>query len=505
MKKSVKNVLFGLSGQFIILIIGIFLPRLILKQYSDEVNGLVNAISQVFTYLALIEAGIGQATVQALYKPIVEDDKRSVSAIMSATQRYFRKLVIVYAAAVLLFALSYPLIIDTSGFKDVSLLGSPYLTVFLIVLLQGVSNVISFYFVNAYKQLLIADGHNYIISNLTTVSQILVALAKIVLIGIGVNIVVLQLSYLVINVLVAGIYAFLFKRKYSYVDFNEPPNTAALSQRNSFIIHEASSAIFSGTDVILLSVFCDLRVASIYAIYNMVFSAISILLSQLHNSCFYILGQKYNTDREGYVRVHDMYNILYISLTFILISVAYILINPFVGIYTSGVTDMDYVDKYLPFLFCLIQLLSCCRITDSNLVKVAGHAKQTVPRTIIESVINLSVSLIMVQFIGIYGVLLGTVVSLLYRTNDFVIYANLKILKRSVFKQYIKLIPFFAVFAFVVILNSVIDLGIVNYGGFIVWGFILVFVSFAFYAGISLALNRDLRKFIFRFKIKDEN
>ena len=59
-----------------------------------------------------------------------------------------------------------------------------------------------------------------------------------------------------------------------------------------------------------------------------------------------------------------------------------------------------------------------------------------VVRSMIEAAINVIVSIAAVQFIGIYGVLLGTIAALLYRTNDFIIYANTKILMRSPKKEY---------------------------------------------------------------------
>lgn len=46
------------------------------------------------------------------------------------------------------------------------------------------------------------------------------------------------------------------------------------------------------------------------------------------------------------------------------------------------------------------------------------------------------VSLISVSHFGIYGVLIGTIVALLYRTNDMILYSNHKILNRSAKKSY---------------------------------------------------------------------
>lgn len=505
MNKSIKNVAYGLSGQIIILALGILIPRLVLQNYSDEANGLLNAINQIFTYLALIEAGIGQATLQSLYKPVVEKNNDSISAIMSATQRHYRKLVWYYAGAVVLLAFIYPLIITVEDTSAIQFFGSTYWSVFLLIFLQGISGVIAFYFVAAYKQLFIADGQSYVISNLTTLTQILVVITKLVLISVSANIVFLQFSYLLINAVVALLYCIMFRKKYKSVDFTVPPDKTALAQKNSFLVHEISNVIFSGTDLILLSIFCNLRVASIYAIYNLVFSALNQLISQVHNGCFYILGQNYSKNRENYLRIHDVYDTLYVAMVFTFITAAYVLINPFVEIYTRGASDMNYVDPYLPILFTMIQLLSCCRITASNLVKIAGHAKKTISRTITESVINIIVSIVLVQFMGIYGVLLGTIVALLYRTNDFIIYSNVVILQRSPARQYITVGCNFAVFAIVALIFRNINIGFGSYLHFAAVGFGVTALFAVLYFGLALLCNKDARNIAANIIIKLKN
>ena len=89
MKKSVKNIVIGLVGQFLIMLFGIVIPGIVLAKYGDETNGLINAIGQLFTYLALIEAGVGQSALQSLYKPIAENNREEISGIIIATQDCF--------------------------------------------------------------------------------------------------------------------------------------------------------------------------------------------------------------------------------------------------------------------------------------------------------------------------------------------------------------------------------------------------------------------------------
>ena len=122
--KFIKNVVFGFGGQLIILALGLIVPRMMISSYGSDVNGLVSTITQIFSYMALLEAGIGQAAKNALYKPIIKNDKNGISEVASIARSYFRRITLFYGIGVILLSVLLPLILKT----DVD-----YLTVFLIV------------------------------------------------------------------------------------------------------------------------------------------------------------------------------------------------------------------------------------------------------------------------------------------------------------------------------------------------------------------------------------
>ena len=136
------------------------------------------------------------------------------------------------------------------------------------------------------------------------------------------------------------------------------------------------------------------------------------------------------------MRLQETYETYYLGFSFALFTVALIMIPSFMRIYAGEFTDANYTDEYLPFLFVAVNVLMYARRTSSQIINFAGTFKQTQWRSIIESVINLTVSLIMVQYIGIYGVLVGTIAALFYRTNDIIIYANWNILQRMPWQTY---------------------------------------------------------------------
>ena len=85
------NLLSGIVYQVVLIVLSFLLPRLYLENFGSEVNGVLSTIKQIFFYMCLLEAGIGLATIQALYKPVAEKDYDKSSSILSATGKYYIK------------------------------------------------------------------------------------------------------------------------------------------------------------------------------------------------------------------------------------------------------------------------------------------------------------------------------------------------------------------------------------------------------------------------------
>lgn len=492
-KRGLYNIIFGFSTQIIILALGIVVPRLILVGYGSETNGLLNTVTQIYSYVALLEAGIGTATIQALYKPIIENDKKGISGILVATRTYYRKITFFYFICVIALSIIAPFAISSELDKKI---------IALVVLFNGLAGAISFYYVATFKQLLIAEGKNYITSNITFVVQVCSYLAKIILANLQVNVVYLQLSYLLINVIQVLFYKIYFDKNYKWIDYSSKPNNKALKQKNAFLVHEITLTIFNSTDTIVLSTMCGLTTASIYAVYNLVFSGLQTLINTLFNSIKFSLGQTYHENKEEYIRLNDAFDSFYLVFVFSLISVCYILILPFISLYTKGVSDANYLDSKLPVLFCMIQLLSASRAVSSNLINVAQHAKQTMWRSILEASINIIVSIILVKHVGIYGVLLGTIAALLYRTNDMVIYANTKILKRLPIRTYFTLGINFILFFCIMFSTKIIKIEVGNYITFAAYGVLLTIIVSFIYFMANIIFNSSCRYYTIMLKDK---
>ena len=114
-KRSVKIFIYGLISQVITLLLGIIIPKLLIVSYGSEVNGLLSSVRQIFVYVALLEAGIGTASLQALYAPMAKGDHQKTSEIMAATDHYYKRTGVLYGICVLILALIYPIFKNIFG------------------------------------------------------------------------------------------------------------------------------------------------------------------------------------------------------------------------------------------------------------------------------------------------------------------------------------------------------------------------------------------------------
>lgn len=439
-RNSMRNLLWGIIGNVITTFVAILIPRLFIVNYGSEVNGLLSSIKQIYVYLALLEAGVGDASVIALYGPVGRKDQKATNEILAATHYYYRKIGIIYAACVAGMSFVYPLLLDTT---------IPYEACCMVILLQGSGSVIGYLFQGKYNMLLRVDNRNYVTTNLGTVTTVLTDVCRIGLLMMGKSIVAVQATYLVFNLIKMLYIAWYIRRNYPWIDLTVKPNFQAISQKSAVLVHQVSSLVFSHTDVLILTFVCGLQTVSIYSMYATMYGMIGNIISIASNSVQSVLGQTYNNDRKKFIELQDAYETYFLALVFALFAVASIFILPFMKLYTAG-ADINYIDWKLIVLFGAYQLLNYGRTPSHNPIGFAGKYKETQWRAWLETIINLAVSFVCVFYFGIYGVLLGTVAALLYRANDIIIYANKVVLGRSPWPTYRRWLTNMTVFVAIV-------------------------------------------------------
>ena len=481
--KSIINSVVGFFSQIIIVALGFVVPRLVLSNYGSDTNGVINTVTQIFTYLALLEAGISQAAQNAVYPHLVKNDRKKISTVISVARRYFRNISYIYALFMLIIAFVLPLVLKTQV---------DYWTIFFYVFFEGLTSLVSFYFTSTWSTLLFADGKTYVINLINLLIKVLCYTVRIVLIILNFNIAFIQIGYFLVSLIQLLIYYLYMKKNYFWVEYNLASKSEKLPDRNSYVITEMAWTIFSSTDMIVLSIFVSTSLSSVYSIYSMVFVALESLLNSIYNSVKYILGQSYNKDLQYYKRVHNLFNSIFVGGITILVSVAYWLIIPFIKLYTEGITDIRYVYTWLPLLFCLVPLISRNRSIAGTLTGLAGYAKKVSYISIAEAITNIVLSIILVQFWGIFGVLIATICALPIKVVYVNYLSEIIILKRSPLKTLLIFGVNYLVFGTTVFLNYIIPINVESYLSFILYGFMLFFIYFIVVFSLNILVNKDL-------------
>lgn len=486
-KKIKLNFATGVLSEILTLVFGIIIPRLTLTNYGSEVNGLVSSISQIYAYVALAEAGVGTATLQALYRTVGREDKYGTNSVLAATNVFYRRTGFIYLLAIAAFSIIYPLFVES----DV-----PTVTTILIIVFLGLGSVISYFFQAKYSIFLQAQGENYVLTTLNMLTTVFKNAAKIVLMLLGMNVVFVQMIGTAVSLIQMAFILIYVRKRYSWLDISVKPDFQSISQSKNVIVHQISSLIFNNTDILILTAFCGLKIVSVYSLYGLVYSITTTFSGLIISSLIFSLGQKFNVDKGGFIRDYDAVETLFFAIIFCLLTITDFFILPFLQVYTAGIEDINYIDVYLPIIFAANVILNNARIVAGHTIGFAGHFKQTQWRSVLESAINLSTSLLLVGKLGIYGVLLGTFIALLYRTNDILIYTNRHILNRSAWKTYRRLAVFLALFVGLKLLSKMLTLEMNNYFTMVMYAIPYAIICAGLYFAASYLIDKKSTQYL---------
>ncbi len=483
-----NNLISSFVYQGVLISLSFLLPRLYLENFGSEVNGVLSTIKQIFAYMCLLEAGVGLATTQALYKRIGEQDFRSASAVLSATHTYYVKTGCIYAAIVLVIAAVYAYVIPTSIDHNV---------LFLLVLLNAIPSLFSYFVQAKYRILMEVDGRKYVINNSETVLQLASNVGKILVLLLTDSLILIQLVYCIIALLQLGYLFFYARRRYAWLDLKAKPDFEAIAQKNSVLLHQVSGMVFNNTDVLLISFLCDFKAVSIYAIYNIFFSQVQTFITSIVSSFTFALGQMFHTDRVKFDRLYPAYETLYIMATFIIYTLMAVFLLPLIQIYTSGINDAEYTNVFLLLLFVIMNLTANGKLPSNGVIEYAGAFEKTRTHAVWEMIINLTVSVVAIVYMGICGAILGTIAALLYRSIVTVYYANKKILQRSQMCTYKIILSNGAVFTLIMAIFFVDAFSNVPFWPLLLYGMLHAVWIAGVYVLVNFVVNQAAFKAVF--------
>lgn len=420
-QKAKLNMFFSLIQQGITLICGLILPRLMISAFGSDANGAVGSIANFLSYITLLEGGIGAVTRSALYKAFAGKSDEQISAVITETKRLYRKIAISFVVYVLVIACFFKEISHNTTFD--------FWYSFSLVIVIAIATFAEYFIGITYSLLLQADQCNYIISIFAMASTVLNTVCCVFLISLKCDLILVKLLSSAVFVLKPVLLAVYVKRHYRLKKTN--CSEKLLKQKGTAIGQHLAWVLHKNTDVTVLTVFRDLKLVSVYTVYNLVIAQLQNLISSFSSGMEAVFGSMYaNGEKENLQKTFGYYETLMSLLSVTVFTTAAVLIVPFVRLYTAGITDADYIHPTFGVMLMVASLLYCMRTPYGYMVIAAGHFKQTRMAAYGEAAINIAVSIVLVIHLGLTGVAIGTVAATLFRFVYYVWYLSRNILDR---------------------------------------------------------------------------
>lgn len=481
--------------QIISILSGLIIPRSMIKAYGSAYNGLISSITNYLEYFSIIQAGIAGASRVALYNTLAKGDKEGTKSIMASNSKFYHKISNYLVAYIFLLSVLFTLYFK-SRFNGMD--------VFSLVLIIGIGNFFQYFFGEAYITLLEADGSSYISNFIRSFSLLLNIIITVVLINQGASLRLAKFCCIVTSALSMLVIYIIVVKKFQ-LNNKVKQNNISIKNRNDALGNAIANAVHLNVDIFFITLICVPEEVSVFSIYYLINNGMIRMIQIFTNSLEAPFGDMYaKKEFENLKENFHNYEFILFYVTSILSSCLFVLLTPFIKVYTLNINDVVYVRPTLALLITLSFITYSIRSPYVTLVQAAGKYKETKVGSYFEAGLNILLTMILVKLTGINGAVIGTIVANLFRSLQYGNYVYRNIIYENAKKVFSKILWLcISLFLNIIVVRLfTINLTVNNWIGWIMLSLITflicIFVStiFAF-----LFYKKEIKKLIKRLKI----
>src|SRR5690554_4795941 len=419
-KRALLNITTSLIFKVILLVITLLARRYLVNYLGNEANGLYSLFVSILGFLAVAELGVGSAITFSLYKPIVENDENKVSALYYLYRRVYLIIAgIITVAGVIILPFLPTLAKGNTG----------EFNIYLNYLLFLASTLLTYFY--AYKTSFInAHKDNYITTIIRSTGQILEATVQIITLIYFQSFELFFLSIVLSNILQWIITNFVFNKKYknsinNYKTVDNELKTEVIDKTKAMFMHKIGGLLVNTLNGVVISAFVGVIVLGKYTNYMTIITGVSSFLSLAFVALTSILGHSYAKNSKKVV--YNQYLKMYV-FNFIVGVVFYM---GFLAIADDLITIIFSVEQIISrdivivlTINYFIQFLRQSTITFKDASGTFYHDRY---KPIFEGIVNLVLSLILVNVMGVSGVLIATIVTnvlICHTVEPYVLYKH---------------------------------------------------------------------------------
>ena len=406
-KNAKRNILFGVLNRITMILFPFVIRTVMLYILGSEYLGLDSLFSSILNFLSLAELGVGSALVYSMYKPIAEKDPELICALLNLYRRLYRYIgSFIFGVGVILVPL-LPSLIKGDCPPDINL----YILYFVYL-----TNTALTYWMYGYKvSLLLAHQRSDIESKCTVLLRSGMYILQIAVLFLFKNyywyILWLPVFTVINNLVISRITDRMYPEYRCAGEISREKQNDIKKKVLALFGTKANSIVLHAMDNIIISAFLGLAMVGMYGNYYYIMSAIVGMIAIVYNSMTAGIGNSLET--ESLEKNYFDFNVLTFA-NFWLVSFCSVsllcLYQPFMKIW---VHEQNMLDNLVVVLFVIYFYVYQIRRVVLTFKDAGGIWWEDRFRPYIAMAVNLIGNYIMVQIIGIYGVILSTIFSML--------------------------------------------------------------------------------------------
>ncbi len=439
-KNASRNFAFGLALKAYQIVVPFLIRTAIMYYMGMNYLGLNSFFTSVLLALNLAELGVGSAMVYSMYLPIVENDTKMICALLNLYRKYYFAIGAFIGAVGMALSPVIPHLAKKDVPEDVNIL--------VVYWLNLLATVLS-YWMFAYKNsLLVAHQRNDISSKVMLVTNTLMYVIQFyVVMGLKsyyVYLIVQICTQVATNVLTAVIASKKYPDYKPVGKLSKEQMSAINGKIRDLFTMKIGMIIVTSADSLVISAYLGLTVLAVYQNYFMILTAVMEAIKVLYNSVLSGIGNSIITETPE-KNYKDLKKLSFIAFWMVGFCAAEFLalFQGFMLLWTKSADNLLGFGMVVAFVvYFFVDQANQILITFKD---AAGIWHEDRFRPVITAGANLILNVIMVQFMGLYGIILSTVVSVVFVGMPWLIHNLFTLLFKRDAREYVWKLFFYAI------------------------------------------------------------
>lgn len=438
-RNASRNVVFGMFLKGYQILLPFIMRTAIMYYMGDGYLGLNSLFGSVLWVLNLAELGVGSAMVYSMYQPIIDNDKEQICALLKLYQKYYRIIGLVIAVIGGILTPFIPYLVKSDMPEGVS--------IYAVYLLNLFCTCMSYWLLAYKNSLLTAHQRNDVASKVMLVTntfQYAAQLVVVMTIGDYYIYLIVQIFTQIVTNLVTAYFANKMYPEYKAVGKLPKETVKKINNRiRDLFTMKVGQVIVSSADTIVISAFLGLAANAFYNNYYYVLTAVTGIMNVVFVSCTAGIGNSIlmETEEKNYTDLKKL-SFIIMWLAGMCSAVMLCLYQPFMRLWVTEKRMLPFAVVVCMVVYFFISQVNQILITYKD---AAGIWHEDRFRPLVTALVNLVLNIILVQFIGIYGVILSTVISVLAVGMPWILHNLFTVLFKRNAWEYIRKLLYYTI------------------------------------------------------------